>query len=341
MHQPHEYALLFPPMAADQYEDLKRDIAENGLMDAITLLDGKVLDGWNRERACNDTGEEPHYEDYKGSDPLLFVVTRNLMRRHLTFEQRMDLGRRLLPHYQEQSKVDQLNGRAKGTLPSQEGKVRHNGEATARAGAAVGVSRASITRAKNVHEKDPALYQEVLDGKVQGGIAAADRKVNGKPPDLPEYRSYRKPEPKGTTQAPRPKRGKNPNGKTNPTRQRELKAQKKTGNFGDLIHAQLKMNELCSWLESFDISNYEFDSPTLLVIADVHDDLLSLQGWLDRALLHIGGHLADHDVREKIKRMRDPHGRTPEEAMTANRLADRLERKLEARLESPPSLRVV
>jgi hypothetical protein len=58
------------------------------LLYPITLFCGEILDGRNRLRACEARGIEPRFEDYTGNDPLAFVVSANLKRRHLSDTQR-------------------------------------------------------------------------------------------------------------------------------------------------------------------------------------------------------------------------------------------------------------
>lgn len=81
--EPHEYANIFPMMHGDDYERLKSDIAENGLQEPIWLYQGKILDGRNRHKACIESGVKPEFRHYVGSEPLKFVLSLNLARRHL------------------------------------------------------------------------------------------------------------------------------------------------------------------------------------------------------------------------------------------------------------------
>jgi hypothetical protein len=60
------------------------DIKDNGLKDPITILNGQILDGRNRYMACGIAGVEPRYVDFAGDDPIAFVVSANIHRRHLT-----------------------------------------------------------------------------------------------------------------------------------------------------------------------------------------------------------------------------------------------------------------
>lgn len=84
--EPHEYCLIFPPMTDDEFEGLKADIQQHGLLKKITLFDGQILDGKERYRACLAVGVEPEFEDFNGDSDqaLAFCVSENLYRQHFT-----------------------------------------------------------------------------------------------------------------------------------------------------------------------------------------------------------------------------------------------------------------
>jgi ParB family chromosome partitioning protein len=86
--EPHPLAKLFPPMGLYLYKELKADIARNGLHNPIVLFEGRILDGWNRFRACREIGIPPDFVNYEGDDPVGFVASMNLNRRHLNLSQR-------------------------------------------------------------------------------------------------------------------------------------------------------------------------------------------------------------------------------------------------------------
>lgn len=76
-------------MSATEFEQLKTDIQDNGLLEAIWRHDGKIIDGRNRYQACVETGVTPHFREWDGIGSLTaFVVSLNLHRRHLTESQR-------------------------------------------------------------------------------------------------------------------------------------------------------------------------------------------------------------------------------------------------------------
>lgn len=84
----HPAAELFPLMAGKDLAELVEDIRSNGLLDPIVqTVDGRILDGRNRYRACLAADIEPKFRSYDG-EPWRFVIATNLHRRHLTDGQR-------------------------------------------------------------------------------------------------------------------------------------------------------------------------------------------------------------------------------------------------------------
>ena len=67
----HAYALLFPQANDDVLNSMAADIGKNGLREAITTFEDKILDGRNRYLACQRAGVEPHFEEYEENDPLV------------------------------------------------------------------------------------------------------------------------------------------------------------------------------------------------------------------------------------------------------------------------------
>jgi hypothetical protein len=84
----HQFANLFPMVAERHLQELAQDIRGRGLLEPIVLFEGQILDGRCRYLACKVAGVEPKFEHYSGNDPLGYVLSRNLHRRHLTESQR-------------------------------------------------------------------------------------------------------------------------------------------------------------------------------------------------------------------------------------------------------------
>ena len=88
----HKIAELFPLMNGEEFQLLCDDIKKEGLNNPVVLLEDEILDGRNRYRACTKISVEPKYKQFEGDDPLAFVLSENLHRRHLTASQRAALA---------------------------------------------------------------------------------------------------------------------------------------------------------------------------------------------------------------------------------------------------------
>jgi ParB-like chromosome segregation protein Spo0J len=93
--EPHSLAELFPVMAGPDFAALKADIEAHGIHEAIWLYEGKILDGRNRYRACQELGISCPTRVYKGQEPLAFNLSLNLHRRHLNESQRAMVAERI------------------------------------------------------------------------------------------------------------------------------------------------------------------------------------------------------------------------------------------------------
>lgn len=85
----HPFASVFPLLPSEELQALAENIKANGLREPITLFDGKVLDGRNRQTACLLAGVKPTYREFHGTatDALQFVWDENFQRRHLSSSQ--------------------------------------------------------------------------------------------------------------------------------------------------------------------------------------------------------------------------------------------------------------
>jgi hypothetical protein len=85
----HPLSAAFPSMSDVEIEALAQDIRANGQHEPGVIFEGMVLDGWHRFLACQSAGVDFKTVDFDPeSDPVSFVKSRNLHRRHLTESQR-------------------------------------------------------------------------------------------------------------------------------------------------------------------------------------------------------------------------------------------------------------
>lgn len=92
----HPAADAFPMMTDSQYESLKTDIAQRGLQEPIVYWRDCLLDGRNRLKACVELGIDPDETTLSDeADPVAYVVSLNIHRRHLTTPQRAMVAAKL------------------------------------------------------------------------------------------------------------------------------------------------------------------------------------------------------------------------------------------------------
>lgn len=179
----HPAAELFPMMGEAEFQDLKKDIATNGQRQYATLwVDGTILDGRNRYRACQELGIECNFEQYEDDttvDPFEFVISLNLSRRHLTTAQRSIIAAKMTT--------------MKVGRPSNE-TIGQNCPIIQDAADMLHVSRRSVVTAKHVLDTgSAALIAAVEEGCIPVSLAA---KVVDECPDKKEQTRLSKLTPK-------------------------------------------------------------------------------------------------------------------------------------------------
>lgn len=85
----HDAANLFPMMSAEEFRGLVEDIRENGQLEPVVFWKDQLIDGRNRWKACQELGIDVLTSEVDDeTDPLKWVVSHNLHRRHLNESQR-------------------------------------------------------------------------------------------------------------------------------------------------------------------------------------------------------------------------------------------------------------
>lgn len=84
----HPLSSAFPAMTDSEFQELKDSIEVNGVLNAITIYEDMVIDGWHRYKAANELGVDcPETELDEWIDPKDFVLAQNKNRRHITAAQ--------------------------------------------------------------------------------------------------------------------------------------------------------------------------------------------------------------------------------------------------------------
>src|SRR6516165_12175055 len=151
----HPLADIFPLVEGQDFAELVDDLREHGLHEPIVVFEDKILDGRNRYRACEAAGVEPTFTAYSGDDPVAYVVSLNLRRRHLDESQRAMVAAKLAT-LRDGQRADLVEG-----LP------------IGRASEMLNVGERTVARAREVQEHGtPELVSAVERGAISVSSAA-------------------------------------------------------------------------------------------------------------------------------------------------------------------------
>lgn len=172
----HEVANIFPMMSDDEFAALVEDIRANGQRQPIYLHDGKIIDGRNRYRACQQLGIEPDTRVWDGAGSLVsFVVSLNLQRRHLSSSQKATVGLDILPMLEAEAaqRRKETEGRpstAEKLVQKIEQDIEEKRERTPasveQAAQMVGTNRQYVSDAKRLRDEAPELLERVRSGEL-------------------------------------------------------------------------------------------------------------------------------------------------------------------------------
>jgi hypothetical protein len=151
----HPLANIFPLLEGNEFDCLVEDVRLHGVREPVFLYEDKILDGRNRYRASEVAGVNCPLIPFMGDDPVAFVVSMNLKRRHLNESQRAMVAAKLAT-LRDGQRADLVEG-----LP------------IGRASELLSVGERSVARAREVQERGIAeLGREVEAGKISVTAAA-------------------------------------------------------------------------------------------------------------------------------------------------------------------------
>jgi ParB-like nuclease domain len=149
----HPVADMFPMLSDDELRDLAEDIKAHGLLHPIVLDDeGRIVDGRNRDAACRIAGITPEYTTLNGHDPVAFILSQNIARRHLNKGQQAILV---------------LRARSSESEDDSRGNVA----------SLLGISEARLSEAGLILDWAEALADEVVKGSTKFDVALAEAKT--------------------------------------------------------------------------------------------------------------------------------------------------------------------
>lgn len=160
--EPHPLSELLPAMAPADYEALKAGIAAHGQIEPIQLLDGRILDGRHRYRACRELGIEPKVKPFAGPESPIEHLYNKSLHRNLNDSQKACAAVRIKPHFATLAEQRMKAGKPR-TSSIGSGPV-----GTARDAAAnlFGVSGRYVQDAELLLNSAPELFEQVFAGRL-------------------------------------------------------------------------------------------------------------------------------------------------------------------------------
>src|SRR3990167_5782066 len=175
----HELCDLFPKMQGEDYQALLLDIYKNGQIQPIVTYQEKILDGYHRFRICQELKIVPKFEKYLGTEPVSYVLSLNLRRRHLekgqiasivSSAQNWELAH---PAHRPLNNINELDkeARHRGGLIS---KIKDRAKIA-------GVSIRTQERADQLFHANPELSKKVIAGEIK--LSQALKEIAPKKPE--------------------------------------------------------------------------------------------------------------------------------------------------------------
>lgn len=166
----HPVSNIFPLLQGDEFSQFCKDVKQNGLIEPIWLHpDGRIIDGRNRYRACQEAEVEPRFRTWAGKGSLTdFVLSLNLHRRHLTSGQKAVLALEVEPFYAEEAKERQLSTLKQNQTDVEKFPHRESekGKARDKAAKATGTNGRYVSDVKRLKRDAPKVFEQIKSGEL-------------------------------------------------------------------------------------------------------------------------------------------------------------------------------
>jgi hypothetical protein len=166
---------IFPEAKPEDFTRLLDDIRQNGFdtKQPVTLYQGEVLDGWNRQRACDELGINPSYTTFSGTDAdaIAFVMRTN-KRRNLNSGQWACIAAEaddllaVIREKVEEERRRKIAETKKEPTPDKKLSDVHASSTPTKAAELFNTNRTYVNQAVTMKEKAPEVFEKVKAGKM-------------------------------------------------------------------------------------------------------------------------------------------------------------------------------
>lgn len=147
----HKYCAVLPKMVDDEFQALKADIKEHGLLEPIVIYEDAILDGRHRQLICEELEIKPDYIQfevlgYNGS-ALDYVISKH-QRRNLTSDQKAILA----------DKVANLKDGERQVLTNEKVTLSEALKST-------GASKGQVGKLRKIKKINPEIIERIESGE--------------------------------------------------------------------------------------------------------------------------------------------------------------------------------
>jgi len=182
----HPAANLFPLMSPEEFEKLKEDGKKQGWLHPVKVDKNRMLiDGRNRLLASVEIEKDIEIEEADFIDPIAYVLSENVYRRHLTTGQKAIIALDLEKMYAEEAKENKTVSLRKNeenlTIVPNSAQSLSEAEVNKsrdKAGKALNVGHTAVSTAKKIVKESPELAEKVKNREMSLNKAKNELKKN-------------------------------------------------------------------------------------------------------------------------------------------------------------------
>ena len=160
-----DFKELIPPLSPEEFEQLEKNILEEGIRDPLVVWNGVLIDGHNRYEIAKKHGldyETVERDFYSEDEARAWIIQNQLGRRNLSKYDRSVMALKLKPVIVEKAKEQQATHSEQGYQKSD--KATHTAKELAKV---AGVSHDTINKVEKIEEKaTPRTKQLLREGKL-------------------------------------------------------------------------------------------------------------------------------------------------------------------------------